>query len=296
MKKKVCMLLACVLVLSVCGCKKGGENPERTPMPVVINTTGEASTEAPERAPFAENREAFKEAVKKVIKVSEYEVAEDTVSVSYNIKKEHSKEYHLDYRIHFNDGTALTLPVSFQDMAEAGWTTEEAPDTPVSNKSQKKITYLNSYGKEVLLWASNPTESEAETTIPLSDCTYYSVSVRNYKGVYQKDENGNNVVVYEKNTAPDFSVAGGITQTSSLEEAISIMGKPSNIVYYDETGEIRLFYNEEMEKWNGQLVIEFLSDRNIIRKLEYKYTPYNVGNDQEVPAQPTDSSGMTVKN
>ena len=295
MKRTICIVLSCVLALSVCSCKKKEEEPGRTPMPVVINTTGEASTEAPERPPFAENREAFREAVKSVINVSEYDVAESETSVSYNIKKENSKEYHLDYRIHFNDGTALELPVSYQDMEKAGWKTEEAPDTPISNKSQKKITYLNSYGKEVLLWASNPAESEAETTIPLSDSTCYSVSVRNYKGVYETDESGNKKVVYVKNEAPDFSVAGGITQSSSLEEAISIMGKPSNIVYYDESGEIRLFYNEEMEKWNGQLVIEFLADKNVIRKLEYKYTPYHVGNNQEKPAQPTDSSGMTAK-
>ncbi len=290
----VCMVLACLTAVSFVGCKKE-KTADNTPMPVVIETTGEASTEAPNRPPFAANKAEFQEKIKTLITAKEYEMSESDTSVSYNIKFENRKEYKLDYRIHFNDGSFLSLPVSYQDMTDAGWTTELTPDAQISNKSQKKIAYLNSYGKEIRLWASNPNEAEEEKMISLSDSTYYSVEIINYKGVNSTDENGNNVVVYEKNNVPDFSVAGGVTQSASVEDVISIMGKPSNAVFYEDENQIRLFYNEEMEQWNGQLMIEFLADRNIIRKIEYKYTPYHVGTDQEKPAQPTDSAGLTVQ-
>lgn len=261
-KKIFLILTAIILVVSVfsgCGSKKA------------VSSDKSASSESAVSKNSVENSkkiEQFNKKVSGLVDTSKYDHKDRKStdgksydSCSYSLLYKNQVPYNFDYSINFSNGSSITLPISFSEMKKTDWTTETEDNYQISNKTKSGIRYTNSAGEEITLWAHNPSDSDEEVNVNLSDSSFYEAQLTVYDYSGKKSD-----------TAPEFTVMNGIHQDSTMEDVIKALGAPTYIMYYPESSKVHLYYNEYSEAdYSNSISLNFIDDGEHMESLSYKY-------------------------
>ncbi len=216
----------------------------------------------------------FKEKAGELLDLSEYDVYDDNDSVSYSIKYEKTVDYDFDYTVKFDDGSSFTLPVKYSDVSKAGWSSDTAADTQVSNSEETDVVFLNSKGREIVLSTSNlsAADEDTEKKCSLKDCLFYSLGMVFYENDLTKGSDGTFKETFTKGAAPGITLSGKITDKSTVSDVVSVLGKPSGLTFYEGSKRIWLEYNDDVEAWFSSLSFEFSSETGYMSKMDFEYS------------------------
>lgn len=299
MKKFLILLLVCVLFLTVmtaCGsAAKPAEDPvspndsDVTPNNDAETPDGEqntgilsgdvssASTDLPQRDAFAVTPEECKAMLAVLIDLSMYEIQqyEDMPDyIGFDLDSAYDHKFNFDYTVTFA-GTAITLPVTFHEMENSGWTTDASGDLLISNKVQQGVTYTNAYGQQIILWTTNLDDVDADEDLScnLSECTYYDIQIDVCTKETEQADNGEYVTVFKKNpVAPNFLIGDAVSESSSIADVINAFGAPSQIDYQVDLNKITVRYLVVENDWFSNLTFTFAADGDYIVSVNYEYS------------------------
>lgn len=280
------IVLAFLLIVTATGCQKAPANEAATPetnapASVESNDSAEQADSAPvvsQGKAFATTPEEFTDKIQELVDLSKYEVylSDDyPTDIDYDLDTEYDFTCEFDYTVSFSGASAITLPVTFNSMANSDWSTEASADAMVSNKVQSGITYATADGKEITLWTTNLAEidNDEDVSCALSDCTFYNIDIELYESDYAENEAGEDIVIYQANpNAPSFTIAGSITEKSSIADVINTLGMPSNIEFSGEENEIYISYTKPENDWYSNLHFYFAADGDYLVSVSYKYS------------------------
>lgn len=282
MKRLIALAMTLVLLLSVLSaCGNAPEAPVTNDTPVVEpDTPSNDANDVPDESPASSqtnsitSKEAFIETVESLVDVSLYDwsssESDSSSNYSYYIKSENETNYDLDYSITLSDGSTFTLPISFAEMKELGWTLQESSQSD----AQMDPGYMswgyceNTSGQELYISAYNP----GEEIISFGECSVCEVEFSLFDTFENPPE------PYEN--TPGFTICGSITQDSTLEDIISVLGAPSSLdyfIYKDDSGNyksstIYVEYVQESSPYSN-LEFEISGDGNYIMTMEYQHIP-----------------------
>lgn len=287
MKKTFASILFCAMLLALL---PGCVSTPSTEVPNVVKPTDDNSNqEVPEIVPtealsdpteadstpatgYITSKEDFVSVVSKLIDLSLYDdlyedIDDDNAYYSFDIDYDNETTYNLDYSIILSDGTAFTMPYPIAELAKKGWSIS---DTAASREIEAGLMSWawceNTNNQEIYITACNPTEE----TVTFGDCSVCEIEIKFYDSLEH--------VKYEK--APGFTICGGITEYSKLEDIISTLGNPSCItlwIDYDENGNYE-YAEIEVEYCQPDNAYEYLEftlsgDGNYIVSIRYKNIP-----------------------
>lgn len=201
-----------------------------------------------------------------------YLLKEDEGYCTYTLKKDVAKTtvYNLDYTIDLG-GTPVTLPLTYGELVQAGWTSTSDPSSSV--KSSDGIGIFASCQNTQKKWFYATIVNRTGTEQQLKDCNVVSIQIKNYEYDYTV-----NNTVWNDEAAP-FTICGSIKNTSSLKEITEVLGEPTTIFFYEETCEynsddqayIQLNYTVRNENEYGSLTIVVSAETDEIMKLTYDH-------------------------
>lgn len=281
------VLMFLLVIFSACGStnpapnnSNTGDNNSNDTVSVTETVTEPAADDSITPADFSRtdymtSKEAFVEIVGGLVDISLYDELEEyestsSKSYSYNIKYENKMEYELDYSITISDGASFTMPISFADLEKCGWSLKSSShaETEMEPGFISWAYCHNSAGQEIYVGAYNPTEE----TIAFGECSVCMVEFTMFDTTSETPE------AYEN--TPGFTVCGGITHASTLEDIISVLGAPESFYYSIHTDEngayedsyIELTYEQASSAYD-YLVFKLSGNGNYIISMEYQHIP-----------------------
>lgn len=278
-KRALSLVLAIVMILTVlagCGSEGNTDSPASENRKPTAETSDEAtvSTESQIQVDTSEkgyiaSKDDFVTKMAELLDLSLYmDLNEGDDTYSYHIKYENRKEYDLDYTIQLGDGTAFTMPITFSELEQMGWSLEESssPDREIKSGFSSSGWIVNASGKELYVWAWNPTDK----TITYKECTVHWIEAQQSK-----------FSSFEKlDTASDFTLCGSLTNASTLEDIIARLGNPTSVfcdVDFDNEGNysystLEVTYEQRSSAYSS-LTFILVGDGSCILTVEYKVNP-----------------------
>lgn len=196
--------------------------------------------------------------------------SDNTSFVSYWCERSYDNrpEYDLDYKYEFGDGSVVQLPLAFAELEEEGWTLSSTNDDQELDPGYMTFGRVkNSSGKELSVAAYNHTDSKAA----FKDCTVVNMDSTQYSDLD---------TAKKVSSAIDFTVCGSITNASTLEDIIDVLGDPTTLYcsfHYDDNGnykysKLTVTYMQASSAYS-QLVFELSGDGNYIIEVCYDVAP-----------------------
>lgn len=195
---------------------------------------------------------------------------DNTSFVSYWCERndDNRPEYDLDYKYEFGDGSVVQLPLTFAELKEEGWTLSSTNDDQELDPGYMTFGRVkNSSGKELSVAAYNHTDSKAA----FKDCTVINMDATQYSDLD---------TAKKLSSAIDFTICGSITNASTLEDIIDVLGDPTTLYcsfHYDDNGnyqysKLTVTYTQESSAYS-QIVFELSGDGNYITEVCYDVAP-----------------------
>ncbi len=231
MKRKsvIAMLLVAVLCMGMlAGC--GGEKTE-TAEDVAVKMEGKVFEKTNEPIPV-NNADEFKEWVAGLINIENYKegsVKKDTFSSYTHTDDMNHKSEKVDGTIYFSDQSKIVLPVAKEELEKSGWT------------SKGKNLYSNEKGQTI--------------------SAYSIIAGNEEKGIFETLK----IDTRYTGGAPEFCFSEDVTNASSVQDVLEILGEPRGISYDgsdSEIGEPRILL--EYAGKDRQLLIFFSVKENKI--------------------------------
>lgn len=275
-KRLLAIALAVAMMLTVfAGCSK--RDPEEEEKKDSVSQTEEKTDEKTEEAdvPTEEtvitSRDSFVNTMGKLMDLSLYNDLTENYNASYDtfsyhIKYENERDYDLDKKIRFADGSEVTLPIKVSELADRGWGfayDSSAGTELASGYETPSIGFKNSSGKQFEAWVYNHTS----VTTTLGNCMVPELTVNLYGSL---DPNK------KLDSGIGFTVCGTITENSTLEEVIARLGNPTSVfctVRRDDTGAFKHstveVTFEQSKATHNHLTIKFSGDKGHIVEMKY---------------------------
>lgn len=223
---------------------------------------------------FITTKDAFVNKVAELLDVSFYSDLTESDNTSfkiyyYQVKPENEQEYDLDYKIKLGDGSEFTMPITFSELEKKGWILQESsdPDREIESGFMTFGTVENASGKTLSVAAYNPTDK----TIAFKECTVINVDSQQYS-TFDSTE--------KLSDAIDFTVCDSLTNASTLEDIVEVLGNPYSIsctLRYDGEGkytnsEITVTYMQKSSAYS-QIEFELSGDGDYITCVSYDVKP-----------------------
>lgn len=186
--------------------------------------------------------------------------------ISYMCERNYDnrQEYDLDYKYEFGDGSVVQMPLTFAELEMEGWVLSSNNEDQELDPGYMTFGRVkNSSGKELYVSAYNHTSSKAA----FKDCTVINIEAAQYSDLN---------IAKKIDSAIDFTVCGSITNASTLEDIIDVLGDPTSIYcsfHYDDNGnykysKLTVSYIQKSSAYS-QIVFELSGDGNYIINVDY---------------------------
>ncbi|MBE6784930.1 MAG: hypothetical protein E7538_01670 [Ruminococcaceae bacterium] len=219
---------------------------------------------------YINSKESFVEKISDLVDLSQYEDLDqsevgNSVLYFYNMNSEKETTINFDYSIQLGDGSEFVMPITLNELEVKGWKLHYSSDPNFELKSGYSTTDLieNKDGKQLYVDLFNPNEE----TIALKDATVVAIESEQFSTSYHEEK---------MDQAIEFKVCDSITNTSTLEDIISVLGNPNEIVCtivnndngYDHC-KIEISYNGSSAYSNIEFNLS--GDGNYILNMSYDY-------------------------
>lgn len=275
-KRLLALALAVMLMLTAfagCGKKDAEKEEKKEPVSQSEEKTDEkkVDTNVPAEETGITSKESFVNTMSKLLDLSLYMDLSESYngsydSFSYRMKYENQKDYDLDKKVRFADGSEITLPVKVAELSSKGWNfayDSSAGEELKSGYETASIGFKNSSGKQFDSYVYNHTS----ITTTLDNCEVSGIIVNQY-GTINPNE--------KIDTAIGFTVCGTITENSTLEDIIARLGNPTSVscyVHRDDAGafkysKVNIEYMQDSAPSNW-LKFTLSGDKGYITEMSY---------------------------
>jgi len=233
------LILAVVMVLMFCSCDFAKKTTDETKTEKATFTESDIEKVEGNGDVFStisgsndKKKEKALEDLGKLVDLSKYEDPYESDS-GFSIKLKEEANYEIDKTIILSNNATVTLPISYEEIKNAGWSLSESredekingvkPEEGMVKYAVSTGTYLSNDKEERISVSISNTSTETKQT---KECDIYELEFDKFQG-----------------TAP-FTLTNGITEKSTYADVVSVMGSPNKIGYsiYESDDEIKEWF------------------------------------------------------